>query len=263
MTREYIFTFVLILAALLLPTRGFTQKGSGSISGIVKDPTSAVVPGAKVVATLEGLDWQSAKRGLEVTTDNEGRFRFNNVPNGIYDLSVTCPEFKPEIEWGVQVQASQTTEVSFRLKFIQPCDGAPAGAAVTDSDKAEIARAVLEDALIKKTLPDWGMLVEGKDRIVLSTRNIKSNWIPRFSRFKLVLLSPRHIQERADSEGDFLHLSFSEFKVIGACVAVTIVNSWAVGKHSDMGYLSGGGSRYEFRKESGKWAGKIVSGWIS
>jgi hypothetical protein len=36
-----------------------------------------------------------------------------------------------------------------------------------------------------------------------------------------------------------------------------------VGKRSRMAYLSGGGYTYEYRKESGKWVGIFVSGWIS
>jgi hypothetical protein len=45
--------------------------------------------------------------------------------------------------------------------------------------------------------------------------------------------------------------------------AFALSNGWAVGKNSNMGYLSGGGWRYEYRKEDGKWIGKILVGWIS
>jgi hypothetical protein len=264
MMREHKCVFVLILVALpLLIARGFAQTERGSISGVIKDPTSAVVPGAKVVASLQNPNSQSARNMFEVTTDNEGTFRFDNVPTGIYQLAVTSHEFKPDIKKGVRVHTSRTTETSFRLKFIQPCEGSSASDDATDSDKGEIIRLVLEDALIKKTLPDLGMLVEGKERIILSTKNIKTSWVPSLPKFKLVLLSPTEIQEKADREGDFLHLSFSELKIRGSCVAVTIANSWAVARNSRMGYLSGGGSTYEFHKQSGKWVGKMVSGWIS
>lgn len=264
MMREHKYVFVLILAALpFLIASGFAQTERGSISGVIKDPTLAVVPGAKVVASLQNSNLQSARNTFEVTTDNEGRFKFDNVPTGTYQLAVTSHEFKPDVKKDVHVHTSQTTDVSFWLKFIQPCEGSSASDDATDSDKGEIVRLVLEDALIKKTLPDLGILVDGKGRIILSTKNIKTSWVPTLPKFKLVLLSPTEIQEKADREGDFLHLSFSEFKVRGSCVAVTIANSWAVAKRSRMGYLSGGGSTYEFHKESGKWVGKMVSGWIS
>ena len=262
--RAHKYVFVLILAALpLLIARGFAQTERGSISGVIKDPTSAVVPGARVVASLQNHNLQSARSTFEVTTDNEGTFKFDDLPTGIYQLAVTRNEFKRDVKKDVHVHTSQTTEVSFRLKFIQPCEGSPARDDATESDKSEIIRLVLEDALIKKTLPDLGILSEGEEHIILSTKNIRTSWVPTLPKFKLILLSPLEIQEKADREGDFLHLSFSEFKVRGACVAVTIANSWAVAKNSRMGYLSGGGSTYEFHKESGRWIGKMVSGWIS
>jgi hypothetical protein len=76
-------------------------------------------------------------------------------------------------------------------------------------------------------------------------------------------MGQRQIQRKADREGDFLYTSFPEIRIRGACIAVTVANTWAVGRRSRMVYLSGGGYNYEYRKQSGKWVGKFVSGWIS
>ena len=51
-------------------------------------------------------------------------------------------------------------------------------------------------------------------------------------------------------------------KVRGQCIAVTLSNTWAVGKNSKSAYISGGGLTYEYRKESGKWVGKFITGWV-
>ncbi len=134
---------------------------------------------------------------------------------------------------------------------------------MSDADKAEIVRLTLEDALIKKTIPDYNRLVEGGRGIAVSTENIKAEWVPTFRGLKFILLSPAEIQRKADREKDFLYLSFARFRVKGSCVAVTLANSWAVGKNSAMGYLSGGGSVYEYRKHGTKWIGKGIGGWIS
>lgn len=46
------------------------------------------------------------------------------------------------------------------------------------------------------------------------------------------------------------------------CIAIFLGSTWAVGHSSKKQYLSGGGSTYEYRKQSGKWIGKYLSGWV-
>ena len=146
----------------------------------------------------------------------------------------------------------------------KPCESpSQASREVTESDKAEIIKLMLMTALVEKLIPDYRLLTERSRRIVISTENIRPGWIPTLSHYKLIALERREIQKRADRSRDFLYLSFSELRVNGSCVSVTLVNSWAVGKDSGMGYLSGGGFTYEYRRQSGKWIGKWISGWIS
>ncbi|MGH9906176.1 MAG: hypothetical protein ACRD8U_11425, partial [Pyrinomonadaceae bacterium] len=99
--------------------------------------------------------------------------------------------------------------------------------------------------------------------VILSTRNIKPEWIKGIQDTTIKLMSQKQIQRKADREGDFLYLSFQEIKVRGTCIVVTVSNTWAVGKNSKGFILSGGGYTYEYRKQSGKWMGRFVSGWVS
>ena len=63
---------------------------SGTVSGVVTDPTNAVVRGAKV--TL-----RNALSGYEqsVITDDMGGFRFNNIPLNPYLLRAEASGFDP------------------------------------------------------------------------------------------------------------------------------------------------------------------------
>jgi hypothetical protein len=245
---------LMLLGATVL---AFGQVAGGSISGVVKDRGSAVIPGAKV--TLQGT---KSSKSVETVTDSEGRFKF--IPPDIYQLRVEHSEFKAATKESIVVIESRNTEIDFRLETPQACDDASSGSTeLTDSDKEEIVRLVLVEALVEKKIPDYLMLVENKKAVVVSTLNFKKAWVPTLPDYTLKLMSPAEIQSQADAQGDFLYLSFDEFKVKGSCVAVTLVNSWAVGKKSGMGYLSGGGFSYEYRKQSGKWVGKWISGWIS
>ena len=76
-------------AALLLCGCAYSQNvNSGTVSGAVIDPAGAVVPNAAVQLrnALTGYS-QSAK------TDEKGVFRFNNIPQNPYELSVAASGF--------------------------------------------------------------------------------------------------------------------------------------------------------------------------
>ncbi len=62
--------------------------GSSSLSGVVADPTGAVVPGATVKIRNPVSEFSRS-----TTTDSAGRFSFTNVPLNPYHLNVTVPGF--------------------------------------------------------------------------------------------------------------------------------------------------------------------------
>ena len=69
----------------------FAQSGnSGTISGVVKDPSGAVVTGATVSINnpVSGYD-------RTTTTDSAGSFTFSNIPPNPYHLSVEAKGFGP------------------------------------------------------------------------------------------------------------------------------------------------------------------------
>src|SRR5713226_4409661 len=65
------------------------QETTGGLQGIVKDPSGAVVPNAKVVVT--GTSLVGSK---ELETDSSGYYRFANLPPGTYTITATAKGFK-------------------------------------------------------------------------------------------------------------------------------------------------------------------------
>lgn len=61
---------------------------SGTIDGVVKDPSGAVVPGAKVEIHNAVTDYRQS-----TSSDGQGAFRFTNIPLNPYHLSVTSTGF--------------------------------------------------------------------------------------------------------------------------------------------------------------------------
>src|SRR5579883_2515761 len=72
-----------LLALLLMPAGILqAQSGNGSVTGIVSDSSGAPAPNVKV--DLTGVSNGSHNT---TTTDQNGRYRFDNVPTGRYRIA--------------------------------------------------------------------------------------------------------------------------------------------------------------------------------
>jgi hypothetical protein len=104
--------FVLGIALFVeaLPAKG--QLGnSGSIDGIVKDPSGGVVAGATVEISYPVSGFQR-----QATTDADGNFKFTNVPFNPYHLTVTAPGFAPFTQ-DVDVRSTVPMTLQIALKL--------------------------------------------------------------------------------------------------------------------------------------------------
>src|SRR5216684_1121333 len=86
------------------------QGNSGSIDGVVKDPSGLSVPGAKVEFTNPVSGFHR-----EATTDTDGVFRFTNIPFNPYHLVVAAAGFNSHSQ-DVDVRSTVPTSVQISLK---------------------------------------------------------------------------------------------------------------------------------------------------
>jgi hypothetical protein len=86
-------------------------QSSGSIEGVVKDPSGAEVPNATVVIhnVVSHFD-------RSTTTDSDGKFRFTNVPFNPYHLVVTATGFTPYSQ-EVDLRSLVTVSLAVDLKL--------------------------------------------------------------------------------------------------------------------------------------------------
>ena len=257
-TSTVIFYFCAVL--FIFVQGSFAQMNpSGTISGVVTDFNGAVFPNVTIKIEFKSSD---NKNYLRVTSsDSQGKFTFENLPAGIYIVSAEFHGLSYKND-NVKIETDETVKLAVKLTYGGECENSEGKTIeLNEADKAFIVNEILERDLTRKKILDYGMLAEQKGKIILSTENIKSDWLKPFP--QLNLMPKDKIQNKADKKGDFLYLSFDEFEIKGQCVVVTFTNSWAVGKNSGHGYLSGGGSQYLYRKEAGKLIGKYIGGWIS
>ena len=84
----------------------------GNISGTVKDPSGAVIPGATVTATnTETGDKQT------VTTNDSGVYSFQNLPVGRYNLDVSVSGFRPYRRSSIRIDVNSALLVDAVLEM--------------------------------------------------------------------------------------------------------------------------------------------------
>ena len=99
--------FFLFGIAAFLCLVSFGQVYSGSLTGVVKDPSGAAVPNAKVVLTDQDKGFTYAS-----LTDTEGRYVMRNLPPGSYSLKVTATGMRPYAPPPLTLTVGQNAEVN-------------------------------------------------------------------------------------------------------------------------------------------------------
>jgi hypothetical protein len=107
-------TFFFLLSALLLaiPARSFAQGYFGTVSGVVTDPSGAVIPNAKVT-----LFDQEKGFTFDGKSDGAGRYIFRAVPPGVYRVLAEAPGFSQQEKTNIRVDVSTNPSVNLRMKI--------------------------------------------------------------------------------------------------------------------------------------------------
>ncbi len=100
---------IFALGLLFLAASGFAQGNSGSIEGVVKDPSGSSIAGATVEITYAVSGFHR-----ETTTGTDGAFRFVNIPFNPYHMVVTATGFNSFTQ-DVEVRSSVPTNVQVAL----------------------------------------------------------------------------------------------------------------------------------------------------
>lgn len=84
---------------------------TGTISGSVTDEKQAVIPGGTVTA-------RNTETNLlrKIQTDSEGRYRFENLPVGPYEVTVESSGFAKHVQTGITLLLNQAAVIDVQLK---------------------------------------------------------------------------------------------------------------------------------------------------
>ncbi|MCX6594410.1 MAG: TonB-dependent receptor [Acidobacteria bacterium] len=98
-----------VFLACSLPTSA--QVLYGSLIGDVTDPTSAVIAGAQVTITNRETGYTR-----ESSSDSNGRYTFQNVNAGTYDVKISAPGFQTTSRAGIVISINNIARLDLSLK---------------------------------------------------------------------------------------------------------------------------------------------------
>ncbi|PYS46319.1 MAG: hypothetical protein DMG13_30275, partial [Acidobacteria bacterium] len=120
------------------------QETTGGIQGTVKDPQGAVIPGATVEVSSPALIGRKS-----ATTDSGGFFHFEQLPPGIYSISVNATGFAPQTQSNLELRvgALPTVNLTMQVGGITQEVNVSAEAAVIDITQSKVQTNVTEEVL--------------------------------------------------------------------------------------------------------------------
>jgi hypothetical protein len=139
-------------ACLTVASVAFAQGGGNTITGIITDPTGAIIASAPIEArnTATGLVYTAA------STDT-GNYTVSQLPVGTYTLTVTVPGFKKYVRSGLELAVAQTYRIDIGLQLGSAAEAitVEASAPLLKTESGELGHSVANETL--DTLPVLGI----------------------------------------------------------------------------------------------------------
>lgn len=108
--RQVTYLLALLCLGLASALPAAAQFDTGTISGVVVDPTGALLPGASVV--LQNL---GTGHSINLTTDSVGGFDATTLPFGVYTVTSRAPGFQPQTSEPLVLNVGATVRVTLKM----------------------------------------------------------------------------------------------------------------------------------------------------
>src|SRR5689334_18542474 len=144
MRRMQWFSSAAVLAILAVSQVCFAQTNSSAVSGVVRDPSQAVVSGATVTMTnVETGVTRSAQ------SDAQGRYRIGEIPPGTYQATASMTGFSKQTRQGVVLVVGQEQPLNFSLQVgtVEQDIVVTGAAPMVETTTAAVAAAVTQEQL--------------------------------------------------------------------------------------------------------------------
>ena len=109
--RTALVSMTVVGLTLLGPWSAFAQQEAATITGEVRDPSGAVVPGATVTVTNVGTNIS-----VTTVTNDRGSYTVPSLRPGDYSVTAEAPGFAKTVRSGVTLQVAQVARVDVTLQ---------------------------------------------------------------------------------------------------------------------------------------------------
>ncbi len=100
-----------LLIGVILGGLVSAQVSTGTISGVVQDPSGAAIPG--VMVTIRNVETGTART---LTTDAGGRYTAPDLTLGNYEVTAQISGFQTEVRGGITLTVGRQEVVNLALK---------------------------------------------------------------------------------------------------------------------------------------------------
>ncbi len=148
---------------VLLPASAWAQGETGTIAGVVKDTTGAVMPGVTVEASSPAL----IEKVRVVTTDAQGQYKVIDLRTGTYTVTFTLTGFNTLRREGIELSAGFTATVNgdLRVGSLEETITVSGQAPVVDVQNVlqqkVMTRDIMDSLPTAKTFGSYAILVPG------------------------------------------------------------------------------------------------------
>jgi len=172
-TRVHVQLFTLLAITFLLPSFLAAQIDTGSIVGVVKDPTGAAIVGATITLRNEATGVSRA-----ATTNQDGGYQFSALIPGIYAVQASAPGFESAISKNIQIDVQSRPAIDFTLKVGQSKEVIEVSSAgpILQTETADVGGVVQKEQINDLPLngrrySDLALLEAGIQRNQVNTNN--------------------------------------------------------------------------------------------
>ncbi len=105
--------FVAAIAVLIVlqPCLAFAQTATGTIVGVVKDSSGALIPGVSIA--VKHTDTGQTRTAI---SSDSGSYNVPLLPVGAYELTTTMPGFKQQVRTGINLVIGQEAVIDLTLE---------------------------------------------------------------------------------------------------------------------------------------------------
>ncbi|MCC6368929.1 MAG: TonB-dependent receptor [Bryobacterales bacterium] len=143
---------MVVLLTLAVGVPGMAQVLYGSLTGIVRDPAGAVVPGAS--AKLRNA---ATAQEFSTVTNDAGSYTFVNLPAGTYELTVSAAGFRTLAQRDIVITVNTVRREDLTLEIGQVTERVTveAGTVALQADKADVHTELGSHDVINMPLPHY------------------------------------------------------------------------------------------------------------